>query len=127
MHSEGVRHHRLLLGGLDDGVRDQVGEGDLLRPPRRLERSIQSRAAAPPALPTGSSRKVVAVGTVRLSVMLATSLAAGPFIGWAAGQLGSGEAGAEAPGIVAVVLPAVLPASPLASGLPRFPASPLPL
>src|SRR3954453_18082909 len=30
---------------------------------------------------TGSSRNVVAVGTVRLSIILATSLAAGPLIG----------------------------------------------
>ena len=74
---ERVPHDGMLLGGLDQRERDEMGERDLpgFAPDWR-------RWLKPPPVcsivPTGSTRKVVAVGTVRLSLMLATSLAAGP-------------------------------------------------
>ena len=94
-------------------------------PARRLEAGVQ----LPPLrlqVPTASSRKVVAVGTVRLSVMFATSLAAGPFIGWAAGLLGSGAVlGRErrSPWLWCCLQASPRPRLPLACPAPR----PLPL
>src|SRR3954471_13062183 len=79
---------------------------------------------------TARTRKVVAVGTVRLSVILATSLAAGPLIGLApdrgeAGRLGGGEVVEDDPELTRLLLPS-FPASPLPRALPFFsPTTPL--
>src|SRR5437867_2086639 len=51
--------------------------------------------------PTGTTRKVVAVGTARLSFMLATSLAAGPLIADAPGGTVDPAAGCATGGMAA--------------------------
>ena len=76
-HRERVGHHRMLLGRLHQRPRDEVGERRLLGSSRGLERGIEPARAASSAS-TGISRKVVAVGTERLSVMLARAGRRGP-------------------------------------------------
>src|SRR5215211_4870020 len=74
---------------------------------------------------TGSTRKVVAVGTARLSFMLATSLAAGPLMGDApAGGVEGGADAAPGAGMVGVPVTADEPSAAATAG--RGAVAPLP-
>ena len=135
VHDEGVAHDRVLLGGLHQRVGDQVGEGDLLRRPAAWSAPL-SRRRRSSSTPTGTTRKVVAVGTVRLSFMLATSLAAGPLMGAAPDGRRGGRTGGPADGGRRRRRPAAVGRQPVASagppvrrpprcGLGRSPTTPL--
>ena len=65
-----------LAGGPHDGQADQVGEADLAR--RELLVQLRRRASR---VATGTSRKLVAVGTASEAVMFCARRAAGPLMG----------------------------------------------
>ncbi len=120
-----VAHDGVLLGGLDERERDEVGERDLPRLAGGLESLVEQLRRLSSSTPTGSTRNVVAVGTVRLSFMLATSLAAGPLMGEAPGGAGparrrrgrpwaAGDGGARLGGGRAAAAAAAVAVGPLA-------------
>ena len=92
-----------------------------MRPP--ASSPLLSRRRRSSSTPTGSTRKVVAVGTVRLSVMLATSLAWGPLIG----EAPAGRRVAAAAGSAGIDVPSAFSAAldPLVTAGGRSPTTPL--
>ena len=84
---QGLSHHWMLLGGLHQGERDQMRERDLPRLAGRLHGLISPRRLAS-SVPTGSTRKVVAVGHRQAFVHVGEELGGGALDGGGAGRQG---------------------------------------